>query len=284
MAPTAGDGPGEVSSPNLHRITNRPIRGVLRLECGGESAAVWTHGVTKMFEEGCAMQHQRFGFGLAAIAASALFISGCSNATTDSQSSTSTTSAAASAPASPSAASSDAAHNDADVTFAQGMIPHHQQAIEMSDMLLGKQGIDPEVVSLANEIKNAQGPEIEQMQGWLQDWGVSSSTSAPSTAAMPGHDMPGHQMPSGDMGDMPGMSGGGMGMMSEADMAALQNAQGAEASRLFLTQMIEHHKGAIMMAQQEIDNGQFPPAVELARRIAASQQTEIDTMQGMLDK
>lgn len=237
-----------------------------------------------MFEEGCAMQHQRFGFGLAAIAASALFISGCSNATTDSQSSTSTTSAAASAPASPSAASSDAAHNDADVTFAQGMIPHHQQAIEMSDMLLGKQGIDPEVVSLANEIKNAQGPEIEQMQGWLQDWGVSSSTSAPSTAAMPGHDMPGHQMPSGDMGDMPGMSGGGMGMMSEADMAALQNAQGAEASRLFLTQMIEHHKGAIMMAQQEVDNGQFPAAVEMARNIVSSQQAEIDTMQGMLDK
>lgn len=154
----------------------------------------------------------------------------------------------------------------------------------MSDMLLGKQGIDPEVVSLANEIKNAQGPEIEQMQGWLQDWGVSSSTSAPSTAAMPGHDMPGHQMPSGDMGDMPGMSGGGMGMMSEADMAALQNAQGAEASRLFLTQMIEHHKGAIMMAQQEVDNGQFPAAVEMARNIVSSQQAEIDTMQGMLDK
>ena len=238
-----------------------------------------------MFEEGCAMQHKRFGFGLAALAASALFVSGCSNATNESQSSaSSTTSAAASASASPSAASSDAAHNDADVTFAQGMIPHHQQAIEMSDMLLGKQGVDPEVVSLANEIKNAQGPEIEQMQGWLQDWGVSSSTTAPSTAAMPGHDMPGHQMPSGDMGDMPGMSGGGMGMMSEADMAALQNAQGAEASRLFLTQMIEHHKGAIMMAQQEVDNGQFPAAVEMARNIVSSQQAEIDTMQGMLDK
>lgn len=86
------------------------------------------------------MQHKRFGFGLAALAASALVISGCSNATNESQSSSSsTTSAAASASASPSAASSDAAHNDADVTFAQGMIPHHQQAIEMSDMLLGKQ-------------------------------------------------------------------------------------------------------------------------------------------------
>lgn len=231
------------------------------------------------------MQHQRLGFGLAALAASALFVSACSDTTTDSQTSTSTTSAAASASASPSAAGSDAAHNDADVAFAQGMIPHHQQAIEMVDMLLGKQGIDPEVVSVANTIKNDQGPEIAQMRGWLQEWAVSSSsTPAPSGTEMPGHNMPGNQMPSNEMGDMPGMSGGGHGMMSDADMAALQNAQAAEASRLFLTQMIEHHQGAIMMAQQEIDNGQFPPAVELARRIAASQQAEIDTMRGMLDK
>ncbi len=228
------------------------------------------------------MQHKRFGVGFAALAASALVISACSNATTDSQPSTSSTSAAASAETS--ADGSDATHNDADVKFAQGMIPHHQQAIEMSDMLLGKQGIDPEVVSLANEIKNAQGPEIEKMQGWLREWGVSSLPApAPTSAAMPGHNMPGHQMPSGDMGDMPGM-GGGHGMMSEADMAALQNAQGAEASRLFLTQMIAHHKGAIMMAQEEIEIGQFPAAVEMAEAIVASQQAEIDTMQGMLDK
>ena len=229
------------------------------------------------------MQHKRFGSGFAALAASALVISACSNATTDSQPSAGSTSAAASA--SPSAASSDATHNDADVKFAQGMIPHHQQAIEMSDMLLGKQGVDPEVISLANDIKNAQGPEIEKMQGWLQEWGVSSSPApAPTSTAMPGHNMPGHQMPSGDMGDMPGMGGGGHGMMSEADMAALQNAQGAEASRLFLTQMIAHHKGAIMMAQEEIEIGQFPAAVEMAEAIVSSQQAEIDTMQGMLDK
>lgn len=223
------------------------------------------------------MQHKRYGFGLAALAVSTLFMGACTNATTDSQSSTSSPSAAGSAP--PSAASSDAAHNDADVAFAQGMIPHHEQAIEMSDMLLGKQGIDPDVIALANEIKNAQGPEIERMQGWLEDWGASSSPApAPTSTAMPGH-----QMPSGSMGDMPGM-GGGHGMMSEADMTALRNAQGAEAGRLFLTQMIEHHKGAIMMAQEEIAIGQFPAAVELARTIVSSQQAEIDTMQGMLDK
>jgi uncharacterized protein (DUF305 family) len=157
------------------------------------------------------------------------------------------------------------AHNQADVMFAQHMIPHHQQAIEMSDMVLGKQGIDPRVTELAKQIKAAQGPEIEQMQGWLKQWG------------MPGHgNMP---MPSGGM---PGMSGpGAPGMMSDADMAALQNAQGVEASKLFLTQMITHHQGAITMAQTEIKDGQYRAAVELARSITTAQQKEIDTMKGM---
>src|SRR5918994_3647391 len=85
------------------------------------------------------------------------------------------------------------AHNDADVMFAQHMIPHHQQAVEMSDMLLAKQGIDPRVTELARQIKAAQGPEIEKMQGWLNQWGN------PAMPAMPPGDMPGHE-------NMPGMS------------------------------------------------------------------------------
>jgi uncharacterized protein (DUF305 family) len=152
------------------------------------------------------------------------------------------------------------------------MIPHHEQAVEMSDMLLGKQGVDPAVVSLANEIKAAQAPEIETMQEWLAQWGVFSAPATSGTG-MPSHNMPGHDM-----------SGGGMGMMSDADMAALQNAQGTEAGRLFLEQMIEHHEGAITMAQQEIDNGQFAAAVEMARSIVSSQQAEIDEMRALLDK
>jgi uncharacterized protein (DUF305 family) len=184
------------------------------------------------------------------------------------------TSAAAAATTTASAAE---AHNDADVMFAQHMIPHHQQAVEMSDMLLGKQGIDPRVTQLANQIKAAQGPEIEQMRGWLKQWGN------PPMPSMPSGSMP---MPSGDMimpghGDMPGMSSG-QGMMSEQDMTALQNAQGVEASKLFLTQMIRHHEGAIAMAQTEIKDGQYPPAVAMARSIVTSQQQEIDTMKGFL--
>lgn len=207
---------------------------------------------------------------LAAGAAAVAVLSACGNSGTATEATS-----PASATSAPGAGAE--AHNDADVRFAQMMIPHHQQAIEMGDMLLAKQGIDPRVASLATDIKAAQGPEIEQMQGWLTEWGVSSTPGG-----MPGHDMPGHQMPSGGMpgGGMPGM--GGHGMMSQQDMAALQNAQGVEASRLFLSQMIMHHRGAIMMAQQEIDGGQFGPAVQMARSIVTSQQQEIGTMEGLL--
>lgn len=198
-------------------------------------------------------------------------------------------------------ASAAEAHNPADVMFAQHMIPHHQQAIQMSDIVLGKQGIDPRVVNLANEIKAAQGPEIQQMQTWLGQWGQ------PTMPMMPGTEMPGPSTTPSDphhtdtpspsatqshtmvpnQGNMPGMpsmpSQSGMtGMMSEQDMAALQNAQGVEASRLFLTQMIGHHQGAIAMAQNEINNGQYPATVALARSIVSTQQQEIATMQAIV--
>jgi uncharacterized protein (DUF305 family) len=206
--------------------------------------------------------------GGAALAA-LVITAGCSNSGGDQQAgqTATATTATASATTSP----SGEAHNQADVMFAQHMIPHHQQAIEMSDMVLAKQGIDPKVTELANQIKAAQGPESQQMQGWLKQWG-SPQMPMPS-AGMPGHgDMP---MPSGSM---PGMSG----MMSQEDMTALQNAQGVEASKLFLTQMITHHEGAITMAQTEIKDGQYPAAVELAKAIVTAQQKEIDTMRGIL--
>jgi uncharacterized protein (DUF305 family) len=171
--------------------------------------------------------------------------------------------------------------------FAHHMIPHHQQAIEMSDMILAKQGVDPRVVDLAKQIKDAQGPEIDQMQGWLNQWGMSgmppmtgmpgmpgsgTETASPTTSPMHG----GPMMPG--MGDMSGMAG----MMSPADMQALQNAQGVESDKLFLTQMIAHHQGAITMAQNEIKDGEFPDAIALAKSIVTSQQKEIDTMNEIL--
>jgi uncharacterized protein (DUF305 family) len=199
--------------------------------------------------------------GLAALAAVAA-LGACSNTATKEAS---TSSAPSSAQTSSQAKA--AAHNKADMIFARMMIPHHEQAIEMSDMMLEKQGIDPRVMDLATQIEAAQGPEIEQMQGWLNQWGMS--------------DMPGH---GGEMPGMPGMEGmeGMEGMMSPAQMAALDNATGVEASKLFLTGMIKHHEGALTMAQEEIKNGQFPDAVALAKSILESQQKEIDTMNEIL--
>ncbi|GAS97244.1 lipoprotein [Mycolicibacterium canariasense] len=209
--------------------------------------------------------------GAAAVAA--VTLAACSNSTPAAGPSPAATSTSASAPTSAptSAVPSAAAHNHADVMFAQMMIPHHQQAIEMSDMILGKQGIDPKVTDLATQIKAAQGPEIDQMKGWLSQWGTPAM--APSSS-MPGMGMPGM--------DMPGMGMHGEGMMSEQDMTALQNAQGIAASKLFLTQMIAHHQGAITMAENEIRTGQFPDAVALANNIKTSQQREIETMRSIL--
>ena len=151
-------------------------------------------------------------------------------------------------------------HNQADVTFAQHMIPHHQQAIEMSDTVLAKQGIDARVIDMANRIKAAQGPEIQQMQSWLSQWGVPTMPMTPGSMA--GHDV--------------------SGMMSEQDMNDLKSADGVEASKLFLTQMIAHHQGAITMGTDEIKNGQYPPAVSMAQSIVTGQQQEITEMQGIL--
>ena len=200
----------------------------------------------------------------AAGAAAVLAISvGCAGGDSGTAQSTDhSTSASTSANAAPS--SQD--HNDADVMFAQHMIPHHQQAVEMSDIVLAEQGIDPRVTDLATRIKAAQGPEIKQMQDWLGQWG---NPPMPPMTPSEGH-------------TMDGMSGNGMGMMSDEQMTALKKANGVEASKLFLTGMITHHEGAITMAQTEIKDGKFAPAVELARSIVTSQQQEIDTMKGIL--
>ena len=157
---------------------------------------------------------------------------------------------------SPSAVMAD--FNDADVMFAQMMIPHHQQAVEMADMILDKDDIPEDVLTLADEIKAAQQPEIEQLQGWLEAWGADSDTES-----------------------MDGMDHGG-GMMSDEDMQSLDAATGADASRLFLEQMTMHHEGAITMAQDEVDNGQNADAVALAQTIVETQTAEIATMQELL--
>lgn len=196
----------------------------------------------------------------------------CSDTGTDTDTTVATSPATTSTTTS--AADEAAAHNDADVMFAQMMLPHHSQAIEMSDMIFAKQDIPADVTALAEQIKAAQGPEIAQLESWLEQWG--EPTEMPATG---NNDMPGMDMDEG----MDGMEGMQMeGMMSAEDMQALSDAQGTEAARLFLEQMIAHHDGAVAMAQTEIDDGQFPGAVEMARTIARTQQQEIETMRELL--
>lgn len=151
--------------------------------------------------------------------------------------------------------------NEADVMFATMMLPHHEQAIEMSDIVLEKDDLDPDVGALAQQIKDAQGPEIEQLEGWLDEWGADRD------------DMSG--MDHGDHGSMSGM-------MSEADLEELRSADGTEASRLFLEQMIEHHRGAVEMAETQVEDGRSPEAVDLARTIVETQNEEIEQMESLL--
>jgi uncharacterized protein (DUF305 family) len=152
-------------------------------------------------------------------------------------------------------------HNDADVEFARLMIPHHQQAIMMAD-LVTKAGASPEVTALAAQIKDAQSPEITLMRGWLKDW---------DEPAM-GHD---------DMGDMDDMSMGD-GMLSGTKMRDLAQATGAEFDRLWLTGMISHHEGAIEMANDVLKDGKSTDVAELAHNIIKAQKAEIATMEELL--
>ncbi|MBF4479000.1 Uncharacterized conserved protein, DUF305 family [Rhodococcus rhodochrous J3] len=227
-----------------------------------------------------------------AVGAMALAVVFTAAACSDSDTGTTAATSSATTSATTSAADDTAPHNQSDVMFARMMIPHHAQAIEMSDMLLAKEGIPEEVTALAEQIKAAQGPEIDEMNSWLEQWG---EPQMPGGMPGPGHNMPGmtsmpmtsmpgmgRGMPDSD--DMPGMGGmGGMGgMMSAQDMQALSDAQGTEATRLFLTHMITHHEGAIDMAEAVIRDGQYPDAVEMARTIVETQQREIETMRQLL--
>jgi len=183
--------------------------------------------------------------GLALTAA--LTLTGC--ATTDTGT-TPDTSSSASADN-----STTAQTNDADLAFVQMMAPHHEQAIEMSDSLLEKTGIRLEVTALATEITEAQVPEIEQLDAWAEQWGVE---------------------------EMSGMDHDMDGMMSDSDMQELEGAEGTEAETLFLNQMIEHHTGAIEMAQTEIDDGENPDAIAMAEDIIRTQEDEISRMRALL--
>ncbi|KKI22260.1 MULTISPECIES: DUF305 domain-containing protein [unclassified Leucobacter] len=147
--------------------------------------------------------------------------------------------------------------NDADTMFVSMMIGHHQQAIEMSEIVLAKSGLDPRVRELAKRIKAAQAPEITRLQGWLSDWGMAGADSS-----MGGHSMGG--------------------MLSTEQLDRLKAADGATASRLFLEQMIEHHEGAVEMAKPEVADGANAEVKRLAQSVIDDQSSEIAQMRELL--
>lgn len=155
--------------------------------------------------------------------------------------------------------------NVVDVSFAQGMIPHHAQAVEMSQ-LAATNGASPAVQAIATKIEAAQQPEIDQMTGWLADW----NQPAPD--------------PNESMDEMHEMAGGMMmsGMVSSADMERLRAARGPEFDRLYVEFMILHHEGAIEMAKQQLAGGQNPDAKALAQTIIDTQQAEITELNALL--
>jgi uncharacterized protein (DUF305 family) len=149
-------------------------------------------------------------------------------------------------------------HNDADVMFAQMMIPHHQQAIEMAKLAATRASMG-EVKKLATAIEGAQQPEIDKMTGWLTSWGATMPSSGG------------------------GMSmGTGAGMMSDADMKKLAKLSGMSFDKAFLQMMVKHHQGAITMAKTEQAQGQSTDAKAMAADIVSSQSAEIATMQKLL--
>lgn len=157
-------------------------------------------------------------------------------------------------------------HNDADVDFASDMIQHHAQALEMVDLTLGRE-LDPEVVTLTEEIRAAQAPEIEKMADWLEDWDQPVPETSRDHANAHGEST---ELDT----DMPGM-------MSAEEMDALENASGAEFQTMWLEMMIEHHEGAVEMADTEVAEGENAKAIALAEEIIDAQEAEISTMQDL---
>jgi uncharacterized protein (DUF305 family) len=193
----------------------------------------------------------RVGAALAAVAA-ALFFSSCSSQASDSQSDHKPTET-------PVITGQPAGYNADDVAFATNMIPHHQQAVELSG-LVADRSPNPQLIALANQIAAAQQPEINTMKVLLVQWKENPDTNS------------GHAGHGGTM----------QGMVDEATMTKLQSLGGAEFDKLWLQSMISHHQGAIEMAKAELANGENVDAKSMAKAIVTTQETEIGQMKQML--
>ncbi len=162
-----------------------------------------------------------------------------------------------------SAASASAASDfkAADVEFAQSMILHHQQAVDMADIALGATaGASETVIDLATRIKGAQEPEMEMMSGWLTAWGQPMQMDTSMSQGMPMSD----------------------GMMTDDEMTSLRDVKGAEFDTMWTEMMIRHHRGAIAMAEAVKTSGSNTDVIAMADQVITAQQGEIAEMEAML--
>lgn len=166
----------------------------------------------------------------------------------------------------------DEDHNDADVEFATAMVEHHAQAIQMANFTIGREGIDPRIAELAEEIRISQTAEIDEMSALLDSWGEDVPETGFGTGDSHSHDS---AMVGGDHGDMPGM-------MSAAEMQRLADAPDAEFARSWMRMMIEHHEGALAMVEEVVDDGEHAGLRELAEQMEAAQRTEIGDLERWL--
>jgi uncharacterized protein (DUF305 family) len=165
------------------------------------------------------------------------------------------------------------APSEADVAFMQGMIMHHNQAVQMTAMMATRSK-NPALLELGQRISISQTDEMAFMKAWLQDRGFP--ISAPPMAGM-------DNMPGMDMSSMPMMPG----MLTAKQMEALKNATGPEFDHLFLTGMIQHHTGALTMVNDLFKTpgaGQDAILFDFTSDVTNTQQAEIDTMRHMLAK
>jgi uncharacterized protein (DUF305 family) len=194
---------------------------------------------------------RRIAAALASLAA-VLFVSSCGSQASDGHVDQPQT-------GQPVIAGQPAGYNADDVAFASNMIPHHQQAVELS-ALVPDRSTNPELIALAKQISAAQQPEIETMKVFLVQWNEN-----------PG-DNSGHAVHANTM----------QGMVDAATITKLESLNGAEFDNLWLESMISHHQGAIEMAKAEIANGDNVDAKTLAKNIVATQEAEVGQMKQML--
>ncbi|WP_060905779.1 DUF305 domain-containing protein [Streptomyces scabiei] len=195
------------------------------------------------------------------VAAGTLLLTACGNDMNGMAHGSGRTSASPTASSTGGAASDD--FNKADVAFAQMMIPHHEQALEMARLAEGRAS-DTEIEEIAATIEKAQDPEIRTMKGWLKSWDEPTAVAS----------MPGMEHGGGD----------GSGMMADSDMEHLKGLKDAEFDAMFAEMMIEHHEGAITMARDEQRDGEHTDATAMAGDIVKGQAAEVERLKDILDR